>query len=617
MSRHTVDDPVAWNLPEDYNSLTLEGQRQARVAGVRLRGTPEEDVRSWHLTREYYFRDDPEDNFAPGFYDHWVEPAPGHYEWAYVAAAFPRTILTAHRGSAKSHIWSKERPLRDLMSVPRSSNFIILSSDDKIQRHTDFLMVQLAENRRIINDFGRLRPKRTEGLWNHHNLRLTNHAKLVMGTINSMNLRGERPGVITLDDIERDPKSGTNLTEMRAQTERFFFQVVLPMARAHCKVYFIGTPNSKQTLIWRLQNEPDPRIQESRFHNHSYWFFNKDGTVFWPAEYPTPESIRTKRTELGEEVWRMEMLGEDTLGEDSALQIDPVKNEYCIDDPTAFDKNDPFGCQALMTWNDSVPASDGSTVLTPRREIAGRFFSSLFRFITMDYAPTVKIHSDLSAIQVFGVDRLGQFFSLDMWGGKLLGDDLVDKVWEMARRWKVRLVGVEAVAMQVHFYSKVAERQHIMAQGGWVPQCVPIRYANARMTKPERILSCRGRFKQGLYKLPAWRAKELDYQRLRDQINGFHPDPDRNDTGLGQDDHLDTIPMAQELIGSRRATTIDQEPLADPASAIRRGVQTINGMPPGILVPLQDLPQDCVDHLLRRFQERPDVRPVVWESGGI
>lgn len=602
-------------LPADYESLTREGQRQARVALVQRRETPAEFVAAWHFFREYYLRPDEDGRFDPGFYDHWVDPAPGHYEWAWVAAQYPRLIETAHRGSAKSTIFSKEFPLIDLVTQPRSSNFIILSSDDKIQRHTDKLMQQIDGNKRIRDDFGRLRPKRTEGLWNHHNLRLTNGAQLVMGTINSMNLRGERPGTITLDDVERDPKSGTNLEQLLAQTDLFFFQVILPMARAHCKVRLIGTPNNKKTLIWRLQNDGDPRIEGSRFHNCSYWFFNKDGTPFWPAEYPTKELIEEKKKELGPEVWAMEMLGEVTAGNDAVLQVDPVKNEYDIDDPSAFNEASPLDCNAVVSWNDSTPATDGTTVMLPRKEVASKFFRGLYRFITVDYASTVRASSDYSTIQVFGVDRLNQMFSLDMWGGKLRTDELVIKIWEMARRWLVKVVGVEAVALQIEFYARVAEKQGLMQQGHWMPQTVPIRY-KTNLSKPERISACRWRFNQGTYKLPRWRKNTHHYRELYAQIHGFNPNPTTNSTGLGHDDYIDTIPMAQELVGGRRSAMMPAEPTTNIPEAIRRGkTELVKGVPIGTMIPLHQMPQDCLEILMARSQETDD-RKIVWESGG-
>ena len=610
-----IGAPTAWGLPADYNELTSAGKKLARVWRVQERSTPEQDVLSWNFFRSYHLN-----HPDSVFYDHWVDPAPGHFEWVWTAAQFPRIIMTAHRGSAKSTIMSKELPLRDLVSVPQSDNFVILNGDLAIQRHTIKIMDEIDRNSRIRDDFGILRPKRTEGSWNHHYLRLNNYASMTMGTVNSMNLRGLRPKVITLDDVERDPKPGTNVEMLIAQTEQFFFQVVLPMARKHCKVRFCGTPNSKQTLIWRLQNDNDPRIEDGgRFHNCQYWFFGKDGKVFWPGEYPTQQDIDVKRKELGPDVWAFEMLGEEPAAEDRALHVDPVKNEYSLDDPGAFDAARPFDCGAIASWADSVPGAGLAPMLTPRMEVAGKFFRDLYRVITVDYASTVKPTSDMSVISVFGVDRLNQVFLLDIWGGRVRQDFLINKIWEMARTWQVRVVGVEAVAMQVEFYAQVAKWKGMMASGHWMPQPVPITYPHG-LSKPERISALRWRFVEGAIKFPRWRSTDQHFRELHQQIRGFRPDPLRNLTGLGHDDHIDTVAMVQELIGGRRAATIGREPTQDVFEAIRRGkdeLPHLPGMPIGTLKPLHLIPRDCLELLMQRKRNDTGSKFTDWQSGGM
>lgn len=597
-------------MPADYNELTGTGQKDARVWRVKARSTPREDVLSWNFFRSFYLQ-----GATVPFYKYWVEPAPGHYDWVWAAAQYPRLLMTAHRGSAKSTIMSKELPLRDLVSVPGRSNFVILSNDKAIARHARDLMIQLDTNQRITDDFGVLKPKRTEGSWNHHELMLTNYATLTMGSVNSMMLRGLRPDVITLDDVERDPKLGTNIAALIEQTDLFFFQVVLPMARAHTKIRFCGTPNNKQTLIYRLQHGDDSRVaNEARFHNEQYWFYNKDGSVFWPGEYPTPESIAVKKEELGDDVWAFEMLGEDTMGENAILHVDPVKNEYTIEDIAGFNVNDPLVCESVVRWSDSVPCPGKAPMLVPRTAIFKEFLSHMHRFITVDYASSLKKTADWSVIHVFGADRLNQIFSLDLWAGRVQPDTLISKIWEMARNWKVRVVGVESVAAQANFYGRVAQWRDLVAQGDWLPQPVPI--GSYKMSKPERILATRWRFTDGAFKLPAWRAKDQHYRELYYQIAGFSPNTLLGTTGLSHDDHLDTVAMAQELIGGRRGPTIGREPTGDIFEQIRRGVkEIIPGIPIGTMMPLHMMPMDIVNKLMQRPQ--PESSKIVWESGSL
>jgi len=599
-------------LPDDYDDLTQAGKRLARRALASQRDTPEDYVAAWHFFRSYYLS-----NPKCPFYDHWVDPAPGHYEWAYVEQLFPRAIVTAHRGSAKSTIWSKEFPLLDAVTQPLSSNFIILSSDEKVERHLDSLMIQIEHNDRIVEDFGKLKPNRNSGIWNRHCLRLTNRAMVLGGTINSMNLRGERPGRIVLDDVERDPKPGTNIEALIQQTETFFFQVVLPMARGHTRIRLCGTPNNKKTLIWRLQNGevPDERLDPKRWHNVQYWFKTPEGGVFWPAEYPTEEVIEQKRREMGPDVWAMEMLGEETSGENALLVVDPIKNEYDIDDPSAFQQDSPLTCTATASWRDSVPTNNGE-VMVPRQETFSKWANSLYRFITVDYAATFKSTSDYSVIHTFGVDRLNQLFSLDLWDGKVPSDRLIDEILRIARVWRVKAVHVEATALQVQFFARVAERMSMVAAGQWVPQVVPLRHPHG-VSKPERILNCRSRFRSGTVKYPVWRKSERPYRQLYLQTGGFIPDVTKNSTGLGNDDHIDTLAMGNTVAGGRRAAIMSDEPATTVPDMIRQGVKELYGLPVGTLVPLNQMPDDCLERLLEQHRPKTEKTLIQWEAGGL
>jgi phage terminase large subunit-like protein len=543
-------------LPPDYETLDSEGKRLARVNAVQLREKPDEDVTSWEFFREYYLRPD-----DAGWYSDYVEPAPGHYEWVRVCATYPRVVIGAHRGSAKSTIFSGEFTLRDLVAAPGSRTLLILATQDKVARWFSTIMRQLECNKRIIEDFGALKPKRLAGIWNHSCLEPTNGAMLIGSSVGAKSLRGERlsaGGRVIIDDPEFDPKAGTNIDKLIEDLDVTLFQVVLPMLRRGASLHWIGTPIRRRLFLWRMiMNEvQDPRIDPARWYRKIYPGCNTDLTgAFWPSEYP-PEVIEQKKRELGS-AWGAEFMCCPASEDEAPLRIHPKHNLYDLVDKKATDPmraEDPLSCPSKISWYDCRTEKDGSFSVSPRELPASELFTDMTRFITVDPIRVPSHTSDWAVAQVIGIDRLGHRFSLDLWKGKVRYSALCSQVWKLAHRWKVKFIGVEAIAMEREMLQLMRETAGQFSERfGWVPQIVPITYPSG-IEKADRIQAMESFFNRGQVKLPAWCRYSDPYQSLYSQIELFTPGLEN----LEHDDCVDTLAMAFELTKRRQVRKGDR-----------------------------------------------------------
>lgn len=607
MSNPTQSNNPLYPLPADYESLTRDGQRLARVAACGLGSTPEDDVLRWAYWRTQYLQH-PE----AYFYDDFVEPSPKHYEWAYCRRRFKRNVISAHRGSAKSTV-QKEFQLRTFMTE-RNKQLIVLADDSKVERRFDDIMAQLEHNPRIRDDFGRLRPDKNEGVWNRHALRGTNGAQLLGYSASSKNLRGERPKYLWVDDIERDMKEAVSIEKVVEDMDQLIFTILLPMLRAGAHFWWQGTPVDRRLYLWKFIKGEDDRIDTKAWNRRIYEIVNEQGEVFWPAEF-TPETLEAKKKELGWR-WYAEMMCQPGTGRERVLSI-PETSWYGDPQTDApfLSPEDPLASQAPLSWTDIQVSKGQAAVAVPRTMPAGDLYRSLYRFLTVDYAWTANPSSDRSCVHVMGADRNGQLWSLDLWSDRKAKNEVIRKIWEMAIKWKVRLAGVEAVALQFEFFKSVQEKGlEVYQRLGWSPQVIPIKYPHG-VEKQDRIASLSWLLNAGRIKLPRWRAvtRQNDpYARLFDQIKDF-----TEDLGLLEhDDEVDTLAMAQEIIKTPRRAIETVTPMSTPADYLRAGKTTLPGGMPVTAYDLASIPMDAIDGLLGRYAELPDRR-IHWEEGGI
>ena len=112
-------------LPEDYEDLTFEGQKAARLAVLHRQDTSQHLVEAWNFFRRVYLG-----GVGPLFYKNGFEESPDfHYQMVYDLGKYARNADAAPRGSAKSTVIGLEIPLLLSLTRPHYEMSLGLATD--------------------------------------------------------------------------------------------------------------------------------------------------------------------------------------------------------------------------------------------------------------------------------------------------------------------------------------------------------------------------------------------------------------------------------------------------------------------------------------------------------
>jgi len=573
-------------LPPDYETLSPEGQRLARVNAVSLRETPEDYVWSWHFFREYYLK--PEESM---FY---LEPAPSskfHYDLAYFRGAYPRNVILAPRGSAKSTVVGTEFILLDALAGPRTPTLLVLAKDAFVEQRFAKLMIQLEHNPRIFDDFGAVRPTRGQaGTYNKHCIMLPSGVEIYGESIQSIT-RGYRVKFLLFDDVEYDPTDPASNDKLRGLFRDKFRAIFLPMLRKGSSVYVIGTGHRRDLLVYHMAHtKDDPTFTGPEWNRRIYTAKGPSG-LLWEGGLPQ-DFLDTQALALGDK-FSAEYMNDPQSATEPALVVDPALCEYEVEgNPQA-----PLTSEAPTRWNDCHREPSGAVRQAERTAPFREVLGGMTRFITIDLALTQGPDSDFSVVHVMGLDRLNQLWSLEVWGGKVRQGILLDKAWALAEKWGVRMIGTEDVGIHQEMIAQLIDKAALLReQRGASPGIVRIKYVQ-EIRKGPRICSMGWRFRRGLVKLPRHLAGDAHVAELYRQIKLATPDL----ALLVHDDYVDTMAMACEMV---QGTTPQRERFAPPESPearIVRGEYTDEaGIPHYLRIDPDNLDHRALTELLSR-----------------
>lgn len=569
-----------WPLPPDYEALSRDGQRLARINACSLHRTPELWVAAWNFFRRTYLM-----TTEPGFFygDDLVESPPFHYSMISDIGQYGNNLHGAPRGFAKSTL-ADEVILLLALTRPRFPTSLCLASENLLSERFEIYMRQFRENQFILDDFGSQEPARGKGSWNQHVLSLTNGSRIkgfpVMGR-----KRGTkpRPKLLVLDDPEYDPSGSTDMQKLRNQFDWLLFRVLLPMGQKGMNMWWIGTIISKQSALYYASHSDDARF--ARFWNRSVLAVeepdeNGEYRPIWDA-YMSKEEIETTEAKMGSAAFGAEYRNAPGEGTDATFPLDPTRHGYWVIGDLG---DDPLTSMATIRYHQKDASSEK---YVERLEEAGLLISKMQRIMLMDYASTVGPHSDYSALAVLGfLPPTDILWVLDVWAGRVRQPALLHQIYRLGRKWRVRVVGVEAVAMQEAIADSVTEYLGTLGEAtGWSPRVLPIRYPYG-LRKTDRIGGMSWRFASARIKLPyhleATPIGRMMFQNFRD----FRAEaPDGN---LQHDDLIDAICMYQQIRRSRSSGAFDSEPreASCPAEALAAGdlyykgtdILTLSGM---------------------------------------
>lgn len=562
-------------LPEDYETLTAEGQKQARMAVLQNHSTPYNLVLAWDFFRNLYLRQTQEAVFyKKGF----VESPPFHSDMIFDIGKYDRNIYACPRGSAKSTLILE---LTLLLSLTRPFYEIMLglATDRLVEDRFDKLMFQFEHNEFLLQDFGEMKIKRGHGLWNHHQLSLTN-GSIIKGLSVMGKKRGGRPNLFGLDDIENDPDSDSETSRQTvvARFEMILFRQIIPMLEAGSSIIWVGTLIDRKSFLYRATMGDDSRFDFwNRKVLRAIATDESDSSkvhLLWPAKWPKTVLDR-RRSEIGEAAFQAEYINEPISPSERNFEVDAKKNEYSVDGE--FNWNNPLSYTGKVHWIDRIDTPTGRVFKEQERPY-DELVKPMSRLLLFDYASGLTTYNDYSCIAVVGFDTTLTMWVLYLWLGRARDDALMRQIYEVGLAWKPRAVCIEAVGMQKSFAEAVREyavEQVSKTEQQWTPRIFPVTYPS-RESKAQRISSALGwRFTTGKIKYPAHLAHEWPYCELYAETADFTMDL----ALLVHDDAIDTLAMTKYVLKIRGGQIRRELKRSGLLDRIIKGTPVVPGLP--------------------------------------
>lgn len=245
-----------------------------------------------------------------------LQSAPFHYELADVLDDPSKDLveIIGFRNSAKSTYSTLAFPVR--IALTGQYKFIVIINDttEQVEITMDNIRHELANNENIKLDFPELKEMKS---WSKYNIVLSNGVRLI-GRSRGQNIRGirhreTRPDCIIVDDPENLKQ--VKLKKNRDNTEAWFNAEVLPAkSQFGAKLIVIGNLLHNDGFIARLSKNPLFTVVRLPAINET------TKRPLWLAQYPTPASIKRKKTEVGATAWAREYMLKAVVLEDQPIR---------------------------------------------------------------------------------------------------------------------------------------------------------------------------------------------------------------------------------------------------------------------------------------------------------
>jgi len=539
--RAPAEDNPYWPLPPDYEDLSSEEQKVYRLAVCKTQETVDDFLVAFFFFESYYLVEyggvEKEGGYRVPFFKDFVPNAPFHIEVLRDWFTFPRNILGAPRGSAKSVKFGTELPLFLIVTRPNYHVALCQATDRMIGRRVEKIRQQISDNERIVQDWGVLKPVRGRGLWSGHQLSLRNGSSLEGFSVKGRK-RGERPDFFLFDDPEYDPDRETDTAALRENLDRVVFKQIIPMLRPGCKFMWLGTTINRRSLLYHALQGTDTRFEHFNRRRVKAYEELEDGSVLlaWEAMW-TYEYLLELKHIMGPAHFSAEYQNEPIAEEDRLFHIHELYDTYEIDgpiEPTPWECRNKIRFYRLPRIGRLTEEDKPELVEMPFEEFLKKYIHTLI--MCVDYAPTISPTSDFSDIAIQGFSADLNMWALFNWHGKVSDNQLVNLIWKFGSEWRPRVVACEHRSILDLLETRMAE---FVARGldtGWRPRPFLLKYTGrGAPDKGERISGEEWRFSTHLIKLPLYRRREKMWAPFFSQVEGFT----RNLDLLEHDDAID------------------------------------------------------------------------------
>lgn len=319
--------------------------------------------------------------------------------------------------------------------------------------------------------------------------------------------------------------------------------------------------------------------------------------VLWPEKW-SQEVLEARREEIGDAAFQAEYCNEPISAQERILVIDQRKNEYTVEGE--FDWNNPLTHTGLIKWSERF-MEPGRRIYKEFEKPYRELVLPMYRILLFDYGSGLSQYNDYSCIAIVGFDTSNTMWILDVWLGRAKDATLLRMIYEKGLAWQPRVLGIEAVSIQMSFAEAVKEYiDEMEGKSGtpWRARVFPITYP-ARVTKAQRISSLEWRFRPGKIKYPAHLAGQWPFNQLYQQTEDFTPDL----ALLPHDDVIDTISMSGYIVKNRGGMFTKEKGKPSLLERIRRNLPLVRGTPLLSGVSTSEITSEMLDALSKNARK--------------
>lgn len=348
--------------------------------------------------------DDPDSKKVPLFYVRRDEAGrPTSVDL--VISRYMETMLP--RGFSKTTLFNA---LIILIGLFKVEEYVVYLSESATHAEMQLqnIKTEFESNEGIISLWGDLVPDRGDPeKWTGNDIQLLNGFRVQAlgrgGQVRGKNSRGQRPGLILLDDVEDEESVATD--EQRKKTLRWLMGAVMKaLPKRRGRVYILGTLLHRESMMMNAARDPQ-------------WVVVRFGAML-----PTGAALDAKF--MTEKEWLAERESYKRQGLLDLFYMEN-QNEIHVDADNRVFKPEQWRTE-IMTRPQFVSVA-----------------------VAIDPAISSKKKSAAAAVGVVGMTTLGRLHVLDLYSKVgMTPREQIDKYFEMHFRWQCTAHGVESIAFQ-------------------------------------------------------------------------------------------------------------------------------------------------------------------------
>ena len=546
MSLPPRQDNPNWPLPMDYGSLTLDGQRKARVAlcqswydldqPAELITDPEAFVAAFLFWKEYYRK-----GWSGNRAKYTDATPPMHNHWVVLFAQHRLMTLTCFRGSGKTFVFGEEIPEFILSTRPHSPIQYTSSTEPNSDKQVRAVKLGLQNNELLIDDFGKFQPERNSGLrWAKEGIEARNgssyYAISSECTQRGITQLSMRSILQILDDPETEKQ--VNNERLREEFGYYLFDVFFPCAHPRARRVWPNTLLDERAWAMMAAYKRDYRFKpwysDSRFQE--IWYKDAKGHYhsYWPTRFPV-EDVEAMAGEgnaergiisYGASSFAKEFLNDPTVRDKRAFDFDPDRHTYRWEG----DLDKPY-IRDLYTGDKKTleELSENSTCV-----------------MGVDLSLGLTEISDYSTIIVARIDRDNVMWLMECWRGRIRPVEVINLALQKGEQWQVEVIGLERVIFEQVLIDMLQDELNRRQMTGEYSPNLHVFKRGGGESKVSRIMRLEFRFTNNLIRIPLGGTLDAEYTSsggwLIEEIEAFTA---RGTTRY--DDGLDSVTTCQAI----------------------------------------------------------------------